>query len=71
MKNINDINYGSLEMVSILRLALGECHRFMAKADARLARCDQLEASLTTDTTTRLLEAFLREALGGQLELSA
>lgn len=70
MKNINNINYGSLEMVSILRVAPGECHRIIAKADARLARCDQLEASLTT-THSRLLEALLHKTLGGQAEVAA
>lgn len=62
MKNIN---YGNLEMVSVLRLALGECHRIMVKVDAFLARCNQLEVSLTTASTSRsrLLEDLLHEAL--------
>lgn len=70
---MNSINYGSLEMVSILRVAPGECHRIIAKADARLARCDQLEACLTTVTTTRsrLLEALLHKTLGGQTQVAA
>ena len=46
---------------------LAEQHRIVAKVDALMALCDQLEASLTTATTTRsrLLEALLHEALGG------
>lgn len=44
---------------------LAEQHRIVAKVDALMALCDQLEAALTTaDTTrTRLLEALLHEAL--------
>jgi type I restriction enzyme, S subunit len=50
--------------------SLAEQHRVVAKVDALMALCDQLEASLTTTTTTRsrLLEALLHEALGGQSE---
>ncbi|MGC8732498.1 MAG: restriction endonuclease subunit S [Halothiobacillaceae bacterium] len=46
---------------------LAEQHRIVAKVDALMALCDQLEASLTTAITTRsrLLEALLHEALGG------
>ena len=42
-------------------------HRIVARVDALMALCDQLEASLTTATTTRsrLLDALLHEALGG------
>ena len=44
---------------------LAEQNRIVAKVDALMALCDQLEAALTTtDTTrTRLLEALLHEAL--------
>jgi type I restriction enzyme, S subunit len=44
-----------------------EQHRIVAKVDALMALCDQLEAGLTTATTTRsrLLEALLHEALAG------
>lgn len=37
-------------------------------AAAQIGLCDQLEASLTTGITTRLLEFFLHEALGNKLE---
>lgn len=52
---------------------LAEQHRIVAKVDALMALCDQLEASLTTATTTRsrLLEALLHEALGDQAEAAA
>ncbi|MGO4916558.1 restriction endonuclease subunit S [Pseudogemmobacter sp. W21_MBD1_M6] len=42
-----------------------EQHRIVAKVDALMALCDQLEASLTTTATTRrkLLNALLYEAL--------
>ncbi|MBL4919113.1 hypothetical protein JL811_17970 [Tabrizicola sp. DMG-N-6] len=49
----------------------------MAKVDALMALCDQLEASLSTATRTRsrLFEALLQEALGGasdnQIEAAA
>jgi len=44
---------------------LAEQHRIVAKVDALMALCDQLEASLTTTATTRskLLNALLHEAL--------
>lgn len=35
---------------------------------AQIALCDQLEASLTTGITTRILESFLHEAPGNKLE---
>ena len=42
-----------------------EQHRIVAKVDAMLALCDQLEASLTATAATRrrLLDALLAEAL--------
>lgn len=44
---------------------LAEQHRIVAKVDALMALCDQLEASLTTTATTRskLLNALLHKAL--------
>lgn len=44
---------------------LAEQHRIVAKVDALMALCDQLETSLTTTATTRskLLNALLHEAL--------
>jgi hypothetical protein len=45
--------------------SLAEQHRIVAKVDALMARCDQLEAQLTTTQTDsrRLLEAVLETAL--------
>lgn len=47
---------------------LAEQHRIVAKVDALMTLCDQLEASLATATTTRsrLLEALLNEALNSE-----
>lgn len=44
---------------------IAEQHRIVAKVDALMALCNQLEASLTTATTTRskLLNSLLHEAL--------
>lgn len=66
LKNINLTEFGNL---TIPLPPLAEQHRIVAKVDALMALCDQLEASLTTATTTRsrLLEALLHEALDGAL----
>ncbi len=59
-----------LKKIAIPLPPLAEQHRIVVRVDALMALCDQLEASLTTATTTRsrLLEALLHEALGGQSE---
>jgi type I restriction enzyme S subunit len=62
LKNVNLTEFGALAF----RLPpLAEQHRIVAKADALLALCNALEASLGTAEATRrrLLEALLAEAL--------
>lgn len=70
LKNINLTEFGNL---TIPLPPLAEQHRIVAKVDALMALCDQLESSLTTATTTRsrLLEALLHEALGNQTAVAA
>ena len=62
-----NISQEKLRAIPIPLPPLAEQHRIVAKVDALMALCDQLESSLTTATTTRsrLLEALLHEALGG------
>jgi type I restriction enzyme S subunit len=52
---------------------LAEQHRIVAKVDALMALCDQLESSLNIATTarSRLLEALLHEELGSTLASEA
>ena len=68
-----NINLGILEMVLIPLPPLAEQRRIVAKVDALMALCDQLEASLVTASTTRsrLLEAILHEALAQKTEEDA
>lgn len=59
------INQTTLVALPIPLPPLAEQHRIVAKVDALMALCDQLEASLTTaaDIRSRLLDALLAEAL--------
>jgi type I restriction enzyme S subunit len=68
-----NVNGTSLKNMLIPLPPLAEQHRIVAKVDALMALCDQLESSLTTATTTRarLLEALLHEALGSQTAVAA
>ncbi|MEH7829850.1 restriction endonuclease subunit S [Gemmobacter denitrificans] len=61
------LSMGTIRDMDVLVPPLAEQHRIVAKVDALMALCDQLEASLTTATTTRsrLLEALLHDALRG------
>jgi type I restriction enzyme, S subunit len=60
-----NVNGTSLKNMLVPVPPLTEQHRIVAKVDALMALCDQLEASLTTTATTRskLLNALLHEAL--------
>jgi type I restriction enzyme S subunit len=64
---INQITQNNLRSTLAPLPPLAEQHRIVARVDALMALCDQLESSLTTATTTRsrLLEALLHEALNG------
>ncbi|MBW4974072.1 restriction endonuclease subunit S [Roseovarius mucosus] len=66
---VQHLRVGGVETLLVPLPPLAEQHRIVAKVDALMALCDQLEASLTTATTTRsrLLEALLHEALDGVL----
>lgn len=72
-KTMPKINQGVLKALPIMIPPLAEQCRIVAKVDALMAPCDQLEVSLTTATTTRsrLLEALLYEALGSQAAVEA
>jgi len=60
-----NLNLGKIKSLELPIPPLAEQHRIVAKVDALMALCDQLEASLTTTATTRskLLNALLHEAL--------
>lgn len=64
-----NLNLGKIKSKALPLPPLAEQHRIVARVDALMVLCDQLEASLTTATTTRsrLLEALLHEALKGAL----
>ncbi|MCB6179030.1 restriction endonuclease subunit S [Rhodobacter sp. Har01] len=59
------MNQAKMNSIPVALPPLAEQRRIVAKVDALMALCDQLEASLTTATTTRsrLLESLLHEAL--------
>ncbi len=60
-----NLNLGKIKSKYLPLPPLEEQHRIVAKVDALMALCDQLEAALTSAdaTRTRLLEALLHEAL--------
>ncbi len=60
-----NLNLGKIKSKVLPLPPLAEQHRIVAKVDALMALCDQLETALTTAdaTRTRLLEALLHEAL--------
>jgi len=59
------LNVGLIEVLPIPLPPIAEQHRIVARVNALMALCDQLESNLTNATTTRsrLLEALLHEAL--------
>jgi len=60
-----NVNGTALKNMLIPIPALAEQYRIVAKAEALMALCDRLEASLTATAATRrrLLDALLAEAL--------
>jgi type I restriction enzyme, S subunit len=54
-----------MDRIAIALPPLAEQHRIVAKVDALMALCDQLETALTTTATTRqcLLDTLIRRAL--------
>lgn len=67
---LQHITKGKLEALLIPLPPLAEQHRIVAKVDALMALCDQLEASLTAPARRRLLDALLAEALAPQTAVS-
>lgn len=67
---VQHLRVGGVETLLVPLPPLAEQHRIVAKVDALMALCDQLEAALTTADTTRarLLEALLHEALESAAE---
>jgi type I restriction enzyme, S subunit len=65
---VQHLRVGGVETLLIPVPPRPEQQRIVAKADALMALCDQLEASLATASATRrrLLDALLQEALAGQ-----
>jgi type I restriction enzyme S subunit len=66
---MTNLNHGILKKTPIPLPPLAEQHRIVAKVDALMALCDQLEQQLSQadQQRRRLLEAVLAEALGGRL----
>jgi type I restriction enzyme S subunit len=67
---VQHLRVGGIETLLVPLPPLSEQSRIVAKVDALMALCDQLEASLTTATITRtrVLEALLHEALEMKVE---
>jgi type I restriction enzyme S subunit len=66
----DNLSLEQVRSISFPFMPLAEQHCIVAKVDALMALCDQLEASLTTTATTRskLLNALLHEALSPNAE---
>jgi type I restriction enzyme S subunit len=66
---MTNLKHGILKKTPIPLPPLAEQHRIVAKVDALMALCDQLEQQLNQadQQRRRLLEAVLAEALGGRL----
>ncbi|WP_321503456.1 restriction endonuclease subunit S [Breoghania sp.] len=62
---VQHLRVGGVETLLVPLPPVAEQHRIVAKVDALMVLCDQLEAALTAAeiTRTRLLEALLHEAL--------